>query len=253
MTFDLRRIASLGALVSACALTACTSGGTGQPASTDAGPSKPDGAVHVFGKCGDTPPAGATLAPDPPSYAGQCPALVPGANFNHITSSGTDREFLLVVPDDIKPDERLPLVFLWHWVGGSAQEFYAIADAQDAVNRNRFIAVIPQGIGSFPSDWRGWYTGDPPEDETEEFQFFDDMLACVSEQLPVDKNCVSTAGVSDGALWSSQLIGGRGQYLSSAIILSGGVQSPLDSTTDSDPALHSGTAGDACRRPVGRS
>jgi hypothetical protein len=34
---------------------------------------------------------------------------------------------------------------------------------------------------------------------------------------------VSSAGVSDGALWTSQLIGGRGEYLSSAIVLSGGV------------------------------
>jgi predicted esterase len=62
----------------------------------------------------------------------------------------------------------------------------------------------------------------------EEFRFFDDMLACVSEQFPVDKNCVSSAGVSDGALWTSQLIGGRGQYLSSAVVLSGGVANPGD-------------------------
>jgi hypothetical protein len=61
--------------------------------------------------------------------------------------------------------------------------------------------------------------------------FFDDMLSCVSEQFPVNKNCVSTAGVSDGALWSSQLIGGRGQYLSSAIVLSGGVNNPNSAAT----------------------
>ena len=186
-------------------------------------------ATKSYGTCSDAPPPGATLAPDPPLYAGQCPVLTPGTDFNPITSSGKDREFLLVVPDDLKPDERLPLVFMWHWVGGDAMQFYAIAGAQQAVNENRFIAVIPQGIGSFPSDWRGWYSLDPASDETEEFQFFDDMLACVSEELPVNKNCVSTAGVSDGALWSSQLIGGRGQYLSSAIILSGGVQNVDDS------------------------
>jgi hypothetical protein len=56
----------------------------------------------------------------------------------------------------------------------------------------------------------------------EEFGFFDDMLACVSAQFSVNKECVASAGVSAGALWTSQLAGGRGQYLSSIVSLSGG-------------------------------
>lgn len=80
------------------------------------------------------------------------------------------------------------------------------------------------------SNWRGWFASAPESVEDEEFVFFDDMLSCVSAQFPVNKNCVSSAGVSDGALWTSQLIGGRGKYLSSAIVLSGGVNNPDDAT-----------------------
>ena len=51
---------------------------------------------------------------------------------------------------------------------------------------------------------------------------FDDLLACVHESFPVNDQCVVSAGVSAGALWTSQLAVHRSQYLSSMISLSGG-------------------------------
>src|SRR4030095_12792310 len=48
------------------------------------------------------------------------------------------------------------------------------------------------------------------------------MLSCVSAQFSVNENCVATAGVSAGALWSVQLASYRGEYLSAFLSLSGG-------------------------------
>jgi hypothetical protein len=56
----------------------------------------------------------------------------------------------------------------------------------------------------------------------EDARFFDDMLSCVSAAYNVDSNCVSTTGVSAGALWTSQLIGMRGDWIASFMSLSGG-------------------------------
>jgi hypothetical protein len=187
-----------------------------------------DAAPVGFGKCSGAPPIGATLAPDPKPYTGgTCPTLTTGADTEStITSSGVERKFMVIVPDDMTPDQKLPLVFLWHWLNASAHSFYDRAFVKDAVNQQHFIAVLPESIGTTPCDWRGWITINPQSQEEEEFVFFDDMLSCVSAQFPVNKNCVSSAGVSDGALWTSQLLGGRADYLSSAIVLSGGVGGP---------------------------
>ena len=57
----------------------------------------------------------------------------------------------------------------------------------------------------------------------EEVRFFDDMLACVAEQFPVNRSCVSTVGVSAGGLWVSQLGPRRSRVLASFLSLSGGV------------------------------
>jgi hypothetical protein len=51
---------------------------------------------------------------------------------------------------------------------------------------------------------------------------FDDIYACVSEKFSINRNCVSSLGVSAGGLWTSFLGQRRGQYLASNLVASGG-------------------------------
>ena len=54
---------------------------------------------------------------------------------------------------------------------------------------------------SFNPKWPFDVTQSPTR-MNEEFTFFDDMLACVEQQYPVNQDCVSTVGVSAGALFT---------------------------------------------------
>src|SRR5262249_15029526 len=132
--------------------------------------------------------------------------------------------------------------FLWYWLKGDESDFYNRGDIQNAVNNQRFIAVLPHGKGDqslFGLDlvWPYAITATQPRQE-EEFTFFDDMLSCVSQQFNVNLSCVSTAGVSAGALWTDQLIGARSEYLSSFISLSGGVGGAFIKPYASPPPSH---------------
>jgi predicted esterase len=169
--------------------------------------------------CHDPAPAGARTPPPPPVYSGgSCPALVPG--LNDFESNGP-RQFILVLPADSRPDEKLPLIFLWHWLGGEANDFLERGEVQKAVDSQRFIAVIPEARADVLFKWP-FSLADQQASVDQELQFFDDMLACVSAQFSVNSSCVATAGVSAGALWSGQLASYRGDYLSSFLSLSGG-------------------------------
>jgi predicted esterase len=190
----------------------------------------PDGAVDAPSThrylCRQPAPAGAPV-PDPPSLpAAGCPTLTPG--MNTITSSGNQRQFLLVVPESPMPGEPLPVLFMWHWLGGSANSFLTKGEVQTAADQQNFIAVIPVAKGatvfgtSFNTRW--------PFDITqtsgrmnEEFKFFDDMLACVQQQYDINASCVSSVGVSAGALFTAQLAQARSNRLASFLSLSGGV------------------------------
>lgn len=175
----------------------------------------------------DMPAPEGAPAPTPPALpAAGCPTLVAG--MNSITSSTKVRSFILVLPANMMPSEKLPVLFLWHWLGGSAQGFIDRGEIQAAADEQRFIAVAPVAEGadvfgtSFDTKWPFDITQSPQRME-EEFMFFDDMLACVEAQYTVNQNCVSTVGVSAGALFTDQLAQSRSQRLSSFVSLSGGV------------------------------
>lgn len=212
------------------------SGGSGGSAATDAGLGGAAGAAASAGAAGAAgsgggggiggggcfldPPAGAEM-PDPiPTYAGTCPALVAG--MNSIQSSGGERKFMIALPKDMAAGEKLPVVFLWHWLGGDAKDFYDRGDVQNAIDELRFIAVLPEKKGDVTFTWPMDLLSSDARMQ-EELKFFDDMLSCVSQAFTINESCVSTVGVSAGALWSAQLAGHRGKHLSSFVSLSGGV------------------------------
>ena len=194
------------------------------PADLPAAADQPTPLARHF--CNTEPPAGAQRAADPPAFSGgACPTLYHG--FNTLPST-PPRKFYLVLPDHAQPDERFPLLFMWHWLKGGIQEYLEIGELQKAANEQRFMAVIPESkediglLGIFTIPWP-FTTFDGDERMEEEYTFFDDMLSCVSAQYPVNKECVSSVGVSAGALLTNQLVGARSQYLASFISLSGGV------------------------------
>ena len=191
-----------------------------EPTTTASDDTGPPPVIDFQALCMEAPPADAETPPALPDYTGgECPALVPGVNT--ITSMGNDREFILVAPSDVQPDEILPVVFLWHWLGGDANAFLEQGDVQNAADEFRFVAVIPEEKGDLLFRWP-FSTVDSDARMQEEFVFFDDLLTCVAQTYPIEPNCVSSVGVSAGALWTAQLAGGRGEYLSSIVSLSGG-------------------------------
>jgi predicted esterase len=179
----------------------------------------------AVGLCGEPVPPGAEMPAPLPGYSGgSCPAIVPG--LNTMTSSGASRTFKVVAPSDLDPSETLPVAFLWHWLGGSADSFIEKADVQNAVDQLRFIAVVPEEKGDLLFRWP-FSLIDPDPRMQEEFVFFDDMLACVADSYPIDNNCVTSVGVSAGALFTSQLGWARSNRLASMIVLSGGTGGEL--------------------------
>jgi hypothetical protein len=173
--------------------------------------------------CNADPPAGAPQADPLPTYAGQCPTFAAAPNLTTFTSSGNSRSFMVVVPSNLQPTEKLPVIFMWYWLGGSADGFFQKGDVQNAVDQQRFIAVIPSAKGDLPLKWP-FDILDSDARMNEEFQFFDDMLACVAAAFPtLNKNCVASVGVSAGALFTDQLASARANRLSSFESLSGGV------------------------------
>lgn len=184
---------------------------------TSGGPVEPTDPFDFL--CGTPSPDGGEAPAPLPAPSGECPAFVPGVNM--FSSSGEAREVIVVAPSDLQPDEQLPVAFLWHWLGGSADDFVEVADVQNAVDQFRFLALVTIDKGDLLFRWP-FTTVDSDARVQEEFVYFDDLLACAAESYPIDNTCVTSVGVSAGALFTSQLGWARSEYLSSIISLSGG-------------------------------
>jgi hypothetical protein len=175
-------------------------------------------------RCNQAPPPGAMLAAAPPAPKTTCPKLQSGESgaVNTIISSGAQRTFRIAVPLGLRPEEQLPVVFLWHWLGGDSGAFYNGANATVATNHLRFLAVFTDSKGDIPLKWPSEISVSPARLE-EELQYFEDMYGCIAQQYNVQPNCVASAGMSAGGLWTPQLVMSRPQYFASFMTFSGGV------------------------------
>jgi predicted esterase len=171
-----------------------------------------DGATSADGSADDTASAG-PQPPTPFAYSGKtCPAL--NAGKNELWSWGVTRGVDLYLP---KQTQGAPLLFLWHGLGDTKENFGPAMGAQSVANALGAIVVVPQSQGKV-SGW-GWST---PQDAQEDASLFDDLLSCIDAQYDIDNTRVWTMGFSSGALWSSWLIMHRSSFIAAAVIWSGG-------------------------------
>ncbi len=173
-----------------------------------------------YGACAEPVPAGSPTPPPAPSYSGGvCPTLSPGY-ITGFQSGGGSREFALAVPSNYDPSKQYPLVFGWHHLGGDAQGFLSQLGSMGIADATQTIYAIPNASGQFQFEWPSTPFDNGSADV--DLKFFDDMLACISEQYNVNPYCVGSAGVSAGGLWTSYLGQKRGHYLSANVVISGG-------------------------------
>jgi poly(3-hydroxybutyrate) depolymerase len=79
-----------------------------------------------------------------------------------------------------------------------------------------YLLVVPDGQARFPVEW--------DLDGDTDLGFFDDVLACLVQQFPVDRRRVHSAGFSAGGAMSARLAERRGDRLASLVSWSGGIR-----------------------------
>jgi polyhydroxybutyrate depolymerase len=146
----------------------------------------------VDSSTGGAPPTGSDGC-GMPATAGVTPIV--------IDVEGTEREYLLVVPEGYDPALPLPLVFAWHGRGGThelARAYFGI----EAAAAGGALFVYPQGL---PIEAMAGETGWDLAPAGIDVAFFDGMLAATQSSLCVDVDRVFSTGHSFGAYMSNAL------------------------------------------------
>lgn len=115
-----------------------------------------------------------------------------------ITVGDRERRYKVVAPLDIDDGEELPAVIVLHGLGVSAEGISRAADWRQAVERDRFLAVFPQGEAN------SWNMGPcclpaslvGVDDES----FLEEVVARLQARPDVDADRLYLSGFSNGAL-----------------------------------------------------
>jgi poly(3-hydroxybutyrate) depolymerase len=116
---------------------------------------------------------------------------------------------------------RGPFAVLFLWGAGGQGE--AIAPVLASIyDEEGFVLVVPDGESPrYPLTWDMDARGSDAD-----LRFFDDVMACLVQQYPVDRRRVHTTGYSTGAVFSAYLAGHRSTVIGSFSSYSGGDGSP---------------------------
>jgi poly(3-hydroxybutyrate) depolymerase len=148
-----------------------------------------------MGSEGGTTTAGAGGG-DPMQSSGCGSTTAPQNGVQTIDVDGMSREYILAVPDDYDANNAYPLIFGWHWRGGSAENvagsgfnggYYGL---QDLANGSA-IFVAPEGLDA------GWAnTGG------RDIAFLEAMLERFKSELCIDESRIFSTGFSYGGMMS---------------------------------------------------
>ncbi|MBM4342279.1 MAG: hypothetical protein FJ100_02755 [Deltaproteobacteria bacterium] len=171
-----------------------------------------------------------------------CPALLPGENT--LTSAERSRTFLVQLPKQASSTEGLPVIFLYHGVGGQPDAMIETSGltAEQAKGQG-FVLVAPRserdakGKAVLKTDW--YYTASAFDLDNSDLVFFDDLLHCVGNQWKIDKTRVYAMGMSGGGLMSTFVAVHRPKAIAAAAPFSGGYLHPWPKEAGKMPLVFS--------------
>ncbi|MEM7372115.1 MAG: PHB depolymerase family esterase [Bacteroidota bacterium] len=120
-----------------------------------------------------------------------------------IWHDGSERTYIIYVPESYSPSEPAPLVFNLHGYTGNGQQQMGYGDFRPIADTAGFLLVHPTGLrdGSGLTHWNAdWGTG------VNDINFFDVLIDSLATNYNVDERRIYSTGMSNGGYMSYTLI-----------------------------------------------
>ncbi len=134
-----------------------------------------------------------------PSVSDVAAQLIDGS----LTHDGTNREYLLYVPESYIGDESTPLVMIYHGHGMPASDMMAYADFRFIAELGGFIVVYPQG--TLDGGGEEFWNNTCKSGLTDDVGFTEALIDAIASEYNIDPTRVYAAGFSNGGFMSYTL------------------------------------------------
>ena len=118
-----------------------------------------------------------------------------------ISVDNLKRTYIIHIPKSVDPADKLPLVIILHGHGGSGKQIMKSTNFNKLSDKDRFIAVYPDGIN------KGWNDGREVEgnDKYDDLKFMSLLIDRIRDNYNPDTNRIFATGMSNGAIFSFYL------------------------------------------------
>ena len=177
-------------------------GGTGMGGSTTAagtssiggaGGSKATGVASATGASSSTGGASGTTGCGMTNYPAPCSTSGSPCS---IDVGGTARQYYVKLPSNYDASHAYPLVFEFHYLGGSAEGIFNDNMYRVRPNFANAIYVIPQGLAGSDGN-RGW-----PNTNNQDIDFTKAMVSALEANYCIDQSRIFSMGFSYGGMMS---------------------------------------------------
>lgn len=138
------------------------------------------------------------------------PGLAAGELKRTLSHDGQERSYILYVPAVVDWSQPVPLVFVFHGGGGSAQSAMRMSGFNAVADEHGFLVVYPNGTGPLSGErlltWNaGGCCANAQENNVDDVGFVRAVLADVQASASIDARRIYTTGMSNGAMLSHRL------------------------------------------------
>ncbi len=122
---------------------------------------------------------------------------------------GVERTYILHLPADYAEKKSIPLVFVFHGGGGSAQGARRMSQMDVKADKENFIVVYPNGTGKYKTwglTWNTWNCcGAALDNNVDDVQFIRKLIEFLSTRYNIDHKRIYATGMSNGGMMSYRL------------------------------------------------
>lgn len=128
-----------------------------------------------------------------------------GVTRGEIEVDGMARTYRLFVPSGLTTDDSVPLLVGLHGGGGSGQQYATSSGWEEVAERERFVAVFPDGTGPIPTWNAGECCGFAAREDVDDVGLMAALIDQLADEMPIDTDSVVATGHSNGSTMSYRL------------------------------------------------
>ena len=192
-----------------------------EPADDDVDEGDVDGAPTTEADDADEP----LVINGPAEVRPSCASLVRGVSEFTLDAGGGEHDVRIYVPETISSDPA-PTVLNWHGLASSGPEQAAFSGYETLAEAEGFIVVHATGLDPAGDGQTSWELVQFDTPDRDDLAFADALIDLVVAEWCADTSRIYSTGMSNGGLFTSELVCSRSDRIAAAASIAGTTHAP---------------------------